>query len=109
MRLNQEGQATHCLARQPSQETTVIDEWAAPVDCTRRYATFASLLGRVLLAATECGICKTSLGANAAQLDSGLRAEFSVAVIKRDDRRTSRMIISWAGWVATGTTAAACR
>ena len=48
------------------------------------FTTFRSPLGAVLLAATARGICAASLGANAAQLEAGLRGEFSAAVIRRD-------------------------
>lgn len=51
------------------------------------YTTFASPLGRVLVAATDRGVCKVSLGARSARLEAELRAEFSSAVIVRDDRR----------------------
>ena len=51
------------------------------------YTTFASPHGHVLLAVTEHGICKVSLGANARQLEAELRAEFSATVIERGDKR----------------------
>lgn len=49
------------------------------------FTTFRSPLGAVLLAATTRGICSVSLGANAAQLEGALRAEFSAAAVRRDD------------------------
>lgn len=49
------------------------------------FTTFGSPLGAVLVAATERGICSVSLGANAAQLEGALRAEFSAAAVRRDD------------------------
>lgn len=51
------------------------------------YTTFASPLGQVLVAATDRGICKVSLGASTPRLEAELRAEFSAAAIGRDDRR----------------------
>jgi AraC family transcriptional regulator of adaptative response/methylated-DNA-[protein]-cysteine methyltransferase len=54
---------------------------------TITYTTFASPHGQVLLAVTERGICKVSLGANAGQLEAELRGEFSAAVIERGDQR----------------------
>ena len=51
------------------------------------YTTFASPLGQVLLAVTERGICKVSLGAGVPQLEAELRAEYSAAITKRDDTR----------------------
>lgn len=51
------------------------------------YTTFKSSLGQVLLAVTERGICTVSLGASVRQLEAELRAEFSAAAIKRDDKR----------------------
>lgn len=51
-----------------------------------KFTTFASPLGQVLLGATGRGVCSVSLGANAPRLEAALRAEFSAAVITRDDR-----------------------
>ncbi len=53
---------------------------------TITFTTFASPLGQVLLGATGRGVCSVSLGANAPRLEAALRAEFSAAVITRDDR-----------------------
>lgn len=50
------------------------------------FTTFDSPLGAVLVAASGRGVCSVSLGANAAPLAAALRAEFSAAVITRDDR-----------------------
>lgn len=52
---------------------------------TIAFTTFASPRGQVLLAATQRGICSVSLGASAARLEAGLRAEFSAAALVRDD------------------------
>src|SRR5437764_1449590 len=41
-------------------------------------------LGRLLVATTERGICRVSLGGDAAALEAGLRAEFPAARIRRD-------------------------
>jgi len=49
------------------------------------FTTFRSPLGAVLLAATARGVCSVSLGANSAQLEAALRAEFSAAAVRRDD------------------------
>ena len=50
------------------------------------FTTFRSPLGAVLVAATDRGVCSLRLGANAPALEAALRAEFSAAVITRDDR-----------------------
>ncbi len=50
-----------------------------------RYAIADSTLGRVLVAATECGVCAVYLGDDDAELVSTLRAEYSTADIERDD------------------------
>ena len=49
-----------------------------------RFATFASPLGQVLIAATARGLCKVSLGAQARALERELRAEFAAARCMRD-------------------------
>ncbi len=43
-------------------------------------------LGRLLVAATERGVCAVRLGESAAALEAGLRAEYSKATILRDPR-----------------------
>ena len=48
------------------------------------YAIVSSPLGRLLVAATERGICRVSLGGEGAELADGLRAEFPAAQIRRD-------------------------
>lgn len=53
---------------------------------TISFTTFASPHGQVLLAVTGRGVCKISLGANAGRLEAELRAEFSAAVVERDDK-----------------------
>ena len=47
-----------------------------------RYATAASPVGRVLVAATERGVCAVTLGDDDARLESALRAEFPNARIE---------------------------
>lgn len=50
-----------------------------------RYAIAACPLGRLLVAATERGICFVSLGATDDELAAGLRGEFPLAAIEQDD------------------------
>jgi AraC family transcriptional regulator of adaptative response/methylated-DNA-[protein]-cysteine methyltransferase len=50
-----------------------------------RYATAASSMGRVLVAATERGVCAVTLGGDDATLERSLRSEFSAADLSRDD------------------------
>lgn len=50
------------------------------------FTTFNSPLGAVLLAATGRGVCSVSLGVNVKALEAALRAEFSAALIARDDQ-----------------------
>ncbi|MGA9566424.1 MAG: bifunctional DNA-binding transcriptional regulator/O6-methylguanine-DNA methyltransferase Ada [Candidatus Korobacteraceae bacterium] len=52
---------------------------------TIQYATVASPLGRVLVAATARGLCSVRFGESAGELERELREEFSAAVIRRDD------------------------
>jgi AraC family transcriptional regulator, regulatory protein of adaptative response / methylated-DNA-[protein]-cysteine methyltransferase len=52
---------------------------------TVRYATAACDLGRVLLAATDRGVCAVSLADADADLTKFLRAEFPAATLERDD------------------------
>lgn len=49
------------------------------------FATAASPLGRLLVAATERGVCAVSLGDSDVSLESELRADFPAAEIGRDD------------------------
>lgn len=51
---------------------------------TIRYGCFATLLGRVLLAATEQGLCSLAFGDSEAELTAALRQEFSAAEVKED-------------------------
>jgi AraC family transcriptional regulator, regulatory protein of adaptative response / methylated-DNA-[protein]-cysteine methyltransferase len=50
-----------------------------------QYAIVLSPLGRLLVAATERGLCSVRFGENAAELERELREEFSAAEIRRDD------------------------
>jgi len=49
------------------------------------YATTATPLGRLLVAATHRGICFVSLGATDAPLEKALAAEFPAATLRRDE------------------------
>lgn len=49
------------------------------------FTTTASSLGRLLVAATERGLCAVSLGENDAHLEKELRCDYPLAVIDRDD------------------------
>lgn len=49
------------------------------------FATAASPLGRLLVAATERGVCAVSLGDSDAVLEATLRVDFPAAAIARDD------------------------
>jgi AraC family transcriptional regulator of adaptative response/methylated-DNA-[protein]-cysteine methyltransferase len=50
-----------------------------------RYTTVPCSLGWLLVAATERGICRISLGDSPARLEQGLRPEFPAADVQRDD------------------------
>ena len=58
---------------------------------TIRYTVAASPLGTLLVAATEHGVCRVSLGDAAPSLERDLRAEFPAATIQRD----SGALASW--------------
>ncbi|HYN88650.1 MAG TPA: bifunctional DNA-binding transcriptional regulator/O6-methylguanine-DNA methyltransferase Ada [Ardenticatenaceae bacterium] len=60
------------------------------------YTVVGCLLGRLLVAATERGICAVSLGDNDAFLEEGLRKEYPAAEIRREDER----LIAWVGALA---------
>jgi AraC family transcriptional regulator of adaptative response/methylated-DNA-[protein]-cysteine methyltransferase len=49
-----------------------------------RFATVASPLGRLLVAATERGVCSVAMGDSDEALEQALRREFAAATIKRD-------------------------
>ncbi|HKE21538.1 MAG TPA: bifunctional DNA-binding transcriptional regulator/O6-methylguanine-DNA methyltransferase Ada [Bryobacteraceae bacterium] len=50
-----------------------------------RYGIVESPLGNLLVAATQRGICAIRFGESEAELEAGLRDEFSSAIIERDD------------------------
>ncbi len=50
---------------------------------TIRFATAESPLGRLLVAATERGVCAVAFGDDDATLEAGLRAEYPMAAIER--------------------------
>jgi AraC family transcriptional regulator, regulatory protein of adaptative response / methylated-DNA-[protein]-cysteine methyltransferase len=52
---------------------------------TMNYATTGSPIGKVLVAATERGICAVSIGEDDAALEQSLTAEYPRATIRRDD------------------------
>jgi AraC family transcriptional regulator of adaptative response/methylated-DNA-[protein]-cysteine methyltransferase len=52
---------------------------------TMDYATADSSIGRLLVAATERGICAVSIGEDDAALEQSLAAEYPRATIRRDD------------------------
>lgn len=51
-----------------------------------RYTTTESALGRIMVAATEKGVCAVRIGDSDKELEVNLRGEFSRAEITRDDR-----------------------
>lgn len=62
---------------------------------TIRYAIADSRLGRLLVAATERGICFVSMGDTDSELEASLRADFPVAQIEHDETALS----DWVGAV----------
>jgi AraC family transcriptional regulator of adaptative response/methylated-DNA-[protein]-cysteine methyltransferase len=59
-----------------------------------RYTTRPCPLGYVLVAATDRGICAVQLGDSVAELEAGLRSEFSRATIGRDEAGLSSWVTS---------------
>ncbi len=57
-----------------------------------RYTTVASPLGRMLVAATDRGLCAVRLGATAATLTAELKREFPAATLVRDARGLDRWV-----------------
>jgi AraC family transcriptional regulator of adaptative response/methylated-DNA-[protein]-cysteine methyltransferase len=55
------------------------------------YTVFDTRLGKVLLAATEKGVCSIQFGSSSNSLEIGLRNEFSAAEITRDDSALARL------------------
>jgi AraC family transcriptional regulator of adaptative response/methylated-DNA-[protein]-cysteine methyltransferase len=56
------------------------------------YATATSAIGRVLIAATERGVCAIRFGDNDAQLETDLRGEFPAADVRRNQRAVKRWL-----------------
>ena len=50
-----------------------------------RYAVVETLLGRLLVGATERGVCAVRLGDSGRALEAGLRKEYPEAMLQRDD------------------------
>jgi AraC family transcriptional regulator of adaptative response/methylated-DNA-[protein]-cysteine methyltransferase len=59
---------------------------------TIRYTLTDSALGRLLLAATERGVCAVSLGDSDKPLEAFLKSEYPAADIRRDDARLERYV-----------------
>ncbi len=59
---------------------------------TIRYAVAGTPVGRLLLAATERGVCSIQFGESDAELESALRAEYPQAEIVRDDKKLTRWV-----------------
>lgn len=72
-------EATRTLGMSPTQRRT------GGAGTTIRYAFGASWLGRVLVAATDVGICAVTLGDDEAELARGLRGWFPQATLVADD------------------------
>ena len=69
---------------------------------TIRYSIVASPLGRLLLAATERGVCRVAMGESDRQVADDLRHEFPAAEIRHDDAGlrawTSSLLRQLNGW-----------
>ena len=63
-----------------------------------RFGTLATAVGRLLVAATDRGVCAVSLAEEDRTLERELRAEFPEATIDRDDRG----VAAWLAAVARG-------
>ncbi len=57
-----------------------------------RYTLADSELGRVIIAATEKGVCAVRIGDSDGKLESDLRSEFSKAELMRDDRELAAYV-----------------
>jgi AraC family transcriptional regulator of adaptative response/methylated-DNA-[protein]-cysteine methyltransferase len=57
-----------------------------------RYTTVASPLGRLLVAATDAGVCFVCLGENAEALEMTLRAEFPHAELDKSPQRLAALV-----------------
>ncbi len=56
------------------------------------YAIAPSTLGRMLIAATNRGLCAVRFGESTAELEEGLRGEFAAASLQRDDKALQRYV-----------------
>ncbi|HEX4600679.1 MAG TPA: bifunctional DNA-binding transcriptional regulator/O6-methylguanine-DNA methyltransferase Ada [Gemmatimonadales bacterium] len=56
------------------------------------YTVVPCSLGRLLVATTEHGICRVSLGSDSAALETGLRAEFPAAELRSDGGPLARVV-----------------
>jgi AraC family transcriptional regulator of adaptative response/methylated-DNA-[protein]-cysteine methyltransferase len=57
-----------------------------------RYALVSTPLGRMLIAATDRGLCAVSFGETVSKLEMGLRVEFNAAELHRDDKALSEYV-----------------
>jgi AraC family transcriptional regulator of adaptative response/methylated-DNA-[protein]-cysteine methyltransferase len=69
-----------------------------------RFGTLATALGRLLVGATERGVCAVSLADDDGALERELRAEFPEASIARDDRGVAAWLTAVARGLAGGPT-----
>ncbi len=63
------------------------------------YAVVASPLGRLLVGATDRGLCAVSLGDADARLEAALRAEYPEADLRRDEGSLGRWVAPIAGYL----------
>lgn len=56
------------------------------------YSIFDSRLGKMLIAATQHGVCSLKFGDSAAELRNGLRQEFAAAQIRRDNAALTKYV-----------------
>ena len=61
-----------------------------------RYATVGTPLGRLLVGATDRGVCAVTLGDSDRALEAGLRREYPEAILERDPAR----LAEWMGTIA---------
>jgi AraC family transcriptional regulator of adaptative response/methylated-DNA-[protein]-cysteine methyltransferase len=66
---------------------------------TIAYGTTSSPLGRVLVAATERGVCAVSIGEGDAELETWLAEEYPRATMRRDDDAVRRALTSIAEYL----------
>jgi AraC family transcriptional regulator, regulatory protein of adaptative response / methylated-DNA-[protein]-cysteine methyltransferase len=87
------GSASRLYERAPAQLGMTPNEYrrGAP-GASITYAIADSFLGRLLVAATEKGICCVRLGESDAELEAEIKAEFPAAEMRRDDGELSEWI-----------------